>query len=152
MHYPQHPGQPMFYPVLPSPMILHEYPYQPFPSTVPNHDQPVGKSGYENSVPPFVPVDKVRAIEGNRPMPSHPRGDPHAWRPTIGTHGARPHPGSESHGHFSHNWRHPQIYGTGGSTNLPRGAGPRAFVRAMAPPLGYINGPSYPGDCSTYSY
>jgi la-related protein 1 len=152
MQHAQHPGQPMFYPVTPSPMILHEYPYQPFAVAAPNHDRPVGKSRYENSVPPFVPVDKVGANEGNRPMPPHPRGDPHAWWHTVGTHGARPHPGPGAHGQFSHNWRNPQMYGTRGSTNLPQGAGPRAFVRAMAPPLGYINGPPYPGNCSTYWY
>jgi len=31
-----------------------------------------------------------------------------------------------------------------GNTGLPRGVGPRAFVRPMVPPLGF-NGPPYPG-------
>ncbi|TKW12678.1 hypothetical protein SEVIR_5G050800v4 [Setaria viridis] len=148
MQYHQHPGQPIFYPVpvLPSPMMLQEYPYQPFPVSVPNHERHVGKSGYENSVPPFVPVDQVGANEGNRPMPPHPRGDSHAWRPPVGTHGARPHPGPEGHGHFSQTWQNPQMFGTRENTNLPQGVGPRAFVRPMVPPpLGYINGPPYPG-------
>ncbi|XP_062208078.1 la-related protein 1A-like isoform X2 [Phragmites australis] len=144
MHYPQHPGQPIFYPVLPSPMILHEYPYQPFAVPVPNRDRHVGKSGYENSVPPFVPVDQVGANEGNRPMPPHPRGDTHAWRPPVGIHGARPHPGPEGHGHRT--WQNPQLFGTRENPSLPQGAGPRTLVRPMAPPtLGYINGPPYPG-------
>ncbi|OEL34909.1 La-related protein 1A [Dichanthelium oligosanthes] len=143
MQYHQHPGQPIFYPVpvLPSPMMLQEYPYQPFPVPVPNHERHVGKSGYENSRPPFVPVDQVGANEGNRPMPPHPRGDPHAWRPPVGIHGARPHPGPEGHGHFSQT----QMFGTRENTSLPQGVGPRAFVRPMVPPLGYINGPPYPG-------
>ncbi|XP_062195934.1 la-related protein 1A-like isoform X2 [Phragmites australis] len=126
MHYHQHPGQPIFYPVLPSSMILHEYPYRPFAVPVPNHDRHAGKSGYENSVPPFVPVDT------------------HAWKPPVGTHGARPHPGPEGHGH--HTWQNPQMFGTRENTSLPQGAGPRTFVRPMVPPtLGYINGPPYPG-------
>ncbi|GJN37897.1 hypothetical protein PR202_gb26896 [Eleusine coracana subsp. coracana] len=145
MHYPQHPGQPIFYPVLPSPMVVHEYPYQPFAVAVPNHERPVGKSGYENSMPSFVPVDKVGANEGIRPMPPHPRGDIHAWRPPIVTHGARPHPRPEGHGHFNHNWQNPQMHGTRENINVPQGAGPRAFVRAIAPPLGYISGPPYHG-------
>ncbi|CAL4950568.1 unnamed protein product [Urochloa decumbens] len=148
MQYHQHPGQPIFYPVpvLPSPMMLQEYPYQQFPAPVPNHERHVGKSGYENSGPPFVPVDQVGANEGNRPMPPHPRGDPHAWHPSVGTHSARPHPGSEGHGHFSQTWPNPQMFGTRDNTSLPQGAGPRAFVRPMVPPpLGYINGPPYPG-------
>jgi len=147
MPYQQHPGQPIFYPipVLPSPMMLQEYPYQPFPVPVPNHERHVGKSGYENSVPPFVPVDQVGTNEGNRTMPPHPRGDPHSWRPRVGTHGARPHPGPEGHGHFSQAWQNPQAFGTRENTSLPQGVGPRAFVRPMVPPLGYINGPPYPG-------
>ncbi|KAJ1283221.1 hypothetical protein BS78_03G111900 [Paspalum vaginatum] len=144
MHYPQHPGQPIFYPVVPSPMILQEYPYQPFPVPVPNHDRH-GKSGYENSVPPFVPVDQVGAHDGNRPMPPHPRGDPHPRRPPV-THGTRPHPGPEGHGHFSQAWQNHQMFGTRENTGLQQGVGPRAFVRPMVPPaLGYINGPPYPG-------
>lgn len=148
MQYHQHPGQPVFYPVpvLPSPMILQEYPYQQISVPVPNHDRRVGKSGYENSAPPFVPADQVGANEGNRQMPPHPRGDPYAWRPPVGTHGARPHPGPEGHGHFSQAWQNPQMFGTRENTNLPQGVGPRAFVRPMVPPLGYINGPPYPGD------
>ncbi|KAL6849929.1 hypothetical protein ACP4OV_020556 [Aristida adscensionis] len=143
MHYHQQPGQPIFYPVLPSPMILHEYPSQPFAVPVPNHDRHSGKSGYENSAPQFVPADQVGVNESKRPMPPHLRGDPHAWRP-IGTHGPRPHPGSEGHGH--HTWQNPQMFGTRENTSLPQGAAPRAFVRPMAPPaLGYINGPPYPG-------
>ncbi|KAL6627674.1 hypothetical protein ACP70R_031400 [Stipagrostis hirtigluma subsp. patula] len=143
MHYHQQPGQPIFYPVLPSPVILHEYPHQPFAVPVPNHDRHVGKPGYENSVPPFVPVDQVGANEGNRPMPPHPRGDPHAWRPLVGIHGPRPHPGPEGHGH--HTGQNPQMFGTRENTSLPQGAGPRTFVRPMAPPFGFINGPPYPG-------
>ncbi|TVU22565.1 hypothetical protein EJB05_32275 [Eragrostis curvula] len=145
MQYHQHPGQPIFYPVLPGPMIVPEYPYQPFAVPVPNHDRPVGKSGYENSAPPFVPVDKVGTNEGNRPVPPHPRGDPHAWRPPVGAHGARPHPGLDGHGHFNRNWQNPQMYGTRENNNVPQGGGPRAFVRAIAPPLGFISGPPYPG-------
>ena len=151
MHYPQHPGQPIFYPVVPSPMILQEYSYQPFPIPVPNHDRHVGKSGYENSLPPFVPVDQVGAHEGNRPMPPHPRGDPHLWRPPVGTHGTRPHPGPEGHGHYGQAWQNPQMFGTRENTSLPQGLGPRAFVRPMVP-LGYINGPPYPGNALFTSY
>lgn len=144
MHYPQHPGQPIFYPVVPSPMILQEYSYQPFPIPVPNHDRHVGKSGFENSVPPFVPVDQVGAHESNRSTPPHPRGGPHLWRPPVGTHGTRPHPSPEGHGHYGQAWQNPQMFGTRENTNLPQGLGPRAFVRPMVP-LGYINGPPYPG-------
>ncbi|CAO2162078.1 unnamed protein product [Urochloa humidicola] len=147
MQYHQHPGQPIFYPVpvLPSPMMLQEYPYQQFPAPVPNHERHVGKSGYENSGPPFVPVDQVGSNEGNRPMPPHLRGDPHAWRPSVGTHNARPHPGSEGHGHFNQAWPNPQMFGTRENASLPQSVGPRAFARPMVPPLGYINGPPYPG-------
>ncbi|CAO2180345.1 unnamed protein product [Urochloa humidicola] len=146
MQYHQHPGQPIFYPVpvLPSPMMLQEYPYQQFPAPVPNHERHVGKFGYENSGPPFVPVDQVGSNEGNRPMPPHLRGDPHAWRPSVGTHNARPHPGSEGHGHFNQAWPNPQMFGTRENASLPQSVGPRAFARPMAPPLGYINGPPYP--------
>jgi len=70
----------------------HNYYGEPAWPNVPNHERHVGKSGYENSVPPFVPVDQVGTNEGNRTMPPHPRGDPHSWRPRVGTHGARPHP------------------------------------------------------------
>lgn len=148
MPYHQHPGQPIFYPVLPGPMMLHEYPYQPFAVPVPNHDPHVGKSGLENATPPFVPVDQVGANEGNRPMPPQARGDPHAWRPAVGTHGARPHSGAEGRGHFNHAWQNPRAFGTSENPSVPHGVGPRAFVRPMAhmpPNLGYMNGPSFPG-------
>lgn len=151
MHYPQHPGQPIFYPVVPSPMILQEYSYQPFPIPVPNHDRHVGKSGFENSVPPFVPVDQVGAHESNRPTPPHPRGGPHLWRPPVGTHGTRPHLSPEGHGHYGQAWQNPQMFGTRENTNLPQGLGPRAFVRPMVP-LGYINGPPYPGNAMLTIY
>jgi len=91
-------------PVLPSPMMLQEYPYYPFPVPVLNHERHVGKSG-------FVPVDQVCTNEGNRQM-SHPRGDPHSWWPLVGTCGARPHPGPEGHGHFGQTWPNPQAFGT----------------------------------------
>ena len=106
MPYHQHPGQPIFYPVpvLPSSMMLQEYPYHPFPVPVPNHEQHVGKSR-------FVLVDQVCTNEGNRQMP-HPRGDPHSWWPLVGTCGARPHPGPEGHGHFGQTWQNPQAFGT----------------------------------------
>lgn len=148
MPYHQHPGQPIFYPVLPSPMMLHEYPYQPFAVPVPNHDPHIGKSGYENTAPPFVPVDQVGGNEVSRPMPPQTRGDPHAWRPAVGTHGPRSHSGVEGRGHFNHTWQNPQTFGSRDNTGVPHGVGPRAFVRPMAhlpPTLGYINGPSYPG-------
>ena len=147
MPYHQHPGQPIFYPVpvLPSSMMLQEYPYHPFPVPVPNHEQHVGKSR-------FVLVDQVCTNEGNRTMPPHPRGDPHSWRPRVGTHGARPHPGPEGHGHFSQAWQNPQAFGTRENTSLPQGVGPRAFVRPMVPPLGYINGPPYPGNSLLTGY
>ncbi|XP_037405286.1 la-related protein 1A-like isoform X1 [Triticum dicoccoides] len=148
MPYHQHPGQPIFYPVLPSPVMLHEYPYQPFAVPVPNHDPHVGKSGFESATPPFVPVDQVGGNEGNRPMPPQTRGDHHAWRPAVGTHGARPHSSVEGRGHFNHTWQNHQTFGTRENTSMPHGVGPRAFVRPMAhlpPTLGYLNGPSYPG-------
>uniref|UniRef100_A0A0D9UZD5 HTH La-type RNA-binding domain-containing protein n=1 Tax=Leersia perrieri TaxID=77586 RepID=A0A0D9UZD5_9ORYZ len=147
MPYHQHPGQPLYYPVIPSQMILHEYPYSPFAVPAPSHDPHAGKPGYENSMPSFVPVDQAGGNEGNRPVPPQPRGD-HAWRPPIGTHGARPHSGLEGRGHFNHNWQNPQMFGTRESTNLPQGVGPRAFLRPMAHlphTLGYMNGPPYPG-------
>uniref|UniRef100_A0ACD5VVX6 Uncharacterized protein n=1 Tax=Avena sativa TaxID=4498 RepID=A0ACD5VVX6_AVESA len=148
MPYHQHPGQPIFYPVLPSPMMLHEYPYQPFAVPVRNHDPHAGKSGLENATPPFVPVDKVGGNEGNRPMPPQTRGDPHAWRPAVGTHSARPHSGVEGRGHFNHTWQNPRAFGTSENPSVPHGVGPRTFVRPMAhlpPTLGYMNGPSFPG-------
>ncbi|KAI5006634.1 hypothetical protein ZWY2020_033877 [Hordeum vulgare] len=148
MPYHQHPGQPIFYPVLPNPMMLHEYPYQPFAVPVPNHDPHVGKSGFESTTPPFAPVDQVGGNEGNRPMPPQTRGDHHAWRPAVGTHGARPHSSVEGRGHFNHTWQSHQTFGTRENTSMPHGVGPRTFVRPMAhlpPTLGYINGPSYPG-------
>ncbi|KAF8724155.1 hypothetical protein HU200_021171 [Digitaria exilis] len=138
MQYNQHPGQPIFYPVpvLPSPVMLQDHPYQPFRVPAPNHE-------HENS---------VGGNEGNRPMPPHPRGDPHGWRPPAGTYGARPHPGGEGHAHFSQAWQNPQMFGRE-NTNLPQGVGPRAFVRPMVPPpLGYINGPPYPGTALYIAY
>lgn len=138
MQYNQHPGQPIFYPVpvLPSPVMLQDHPYQPFRVPAPNHE-------HENS---------VGGNEGNRPMPPHPRGDPHGWRPPAGTYGARPHPGGEGHAHFSQAWQNPQMFGRE-NTNLPQGVGPRAFVRPMVPPpLGYINGPPYPGTALYIGY
>ncbi|KAM0870772.1 hypothetical protein ACQ4PT_039809 [Festuca glaucescens] len=148
MPYHQHPGQPIFYPVLPNPMMLHDYPYQPFAVPVPNRDPNVGKSGFENATSPFVPVDQVGGNEGNRPMPPQTRGDPHAWRPAVGTHGARPHSGVEGRGHFNHTWHNPRAFGTSENPSVPHGVGPRTFVRPMAhlpPTLGYMNGPSFPG-------
>lgn len=145
MPYHQHPGQPFYYPVIPSPVILHEYPYPPFAVPVPSHDPHAGKSGYENSMPAYVPVDQAGGNEGNRPVPPQPRGDLHAWRPPVG---ARPQPGLEGRGHFNHNWQNPQMFGTRENTSVPQGAGPRAFMRPMAHlphTLGYINGPPYPG-------
>ena len=38
-----------------------------------------------------------------------------------------------------------------GNTGLPRGVGPRAFVRPMVPPLGF-NGPPYPGNSLLTGY
>ena len=145
MPYHQHPGQPIFYPVpvLPSSMMLQEYPYHPFPVPVPNHEQHVGKSR-------FVLVDQVCTNEGNRTMP-HPRGDPHSWWPLVGTCGARPHPGPEGHGHFNQTWQNPQAFGTRENTSFPQGVGPRAFVRPMVPPLGF-NGPPYPGNSLLTGY
>lgn len=146
MPYHQHPGQPFYYPVIPSPVILHEYPYPPFAVPVPSHDPHAGKSGYENSMPAYVPVDQAGGNEGNRPVPPQPRGDLHAWRPPVG---ARPQPGLEGRGHFNHNWQNPQMFGTRENTSVPQGAGPRAFMRPMAHlphTLGYINGPPYPGN------
>ncbi|XP_040379832.1 la-related protein 1A isoform X2 [Oryza brachyantha] len=148
MPYHQHPGQPFYYPVIPSPMIVHEYPYPPFAVPVPSHDPHAGKSGYENSMPPFAPLDQAGGNEGNRPVPPQPRGDLHAWRPPVGTHGARPHSGLEGRGHFNHNWQNPQMFGTRENTSVPQGVGPRAFMRPMGHlphPVGYINGPPYPG-------
>ncbi|KAL5220815.1 hypothetical protein ABZP36_025528 [Zizania latifolia] len=148
MPYHQHPGQPFYYPVMPSPMILHEYPYPHIAVPVRSHDPHAGKSGYENSMPPFVPVDQAGGNEGNRSVPPQPRGDPHVWRPPVGTHGARPLSSLEGRGHFSHNWQNPQMLGNRENTGVPQGVGPRAFMRSMAhlpPPLGYINGPPYPG-------
>ncbi|KAG8052443.1 hypothetical protein GUJ93_ZPchr0001g32834 [Zizania palustris] len=150
MPYHQHPGQPVYYPVMPSPMILHDFPNPHFAVPVPSHDPHAGKSGYENSMPPFVPVDQAGGNEGKRPVPPQPRGDLHAWRSPVGTHGSRPHSGLEGRGHFNHNWQNPQMPGSRENTGVPQGVGPRAFMRPMAmaplpPPLGYINGPPYPG-------
>ncbi|XP_038986931.1 la-related protein 1A-like isoform X2 [Phoenix dactylifera] len=153
--YHQQPGQPMLYPIVPPPpLVVHEYAYQSCPAPFPNGEPHIAKPGCETPLPAFTPAGHAGGNDGSRNFHPPPRGDPNAWRPSASNFGSRPNNGHEPGSHFNqtwHNQRNPRE-----KINMPRGIGPRTFIRpvpqffGLAP--GFISGPRYPGPAPPMYY
>lgn len=133
----------MFPPLVPPPVPLPGYGYQPCPPPFPGAENQLSKAGGEAPMQGFV--SPSHGVDANRNI-QPPRGDPNvngltpsSRRPNVPEGGVHPYP----------LWHYPRAFG-------PRdGAMQQAMARAYARPFfgpapSFVGGPSFPGGAPVY--
>lgn len=134
----------VFPPMVPSPVPLAGYGYQPFPPPFPGVENQMAKAGSEAALQAFGPP--VHGIDGNRNIQPPPQGDPNVNGPNL----SRRRSNVPEAGGMYNAWHYPRAFGP--RDGMVNQAMARAFSRPsfFGPAPTFVGGPNFHGPQPMY--